>query len=187
MANRSLVIILAIVVVGVFGVLLGTSHHHNVNKTLTPPSVADVNKSLVPETFTDIDGKNVSLASYQGKKLMVYLLATWCSSCQASLQTLLSNSQTLQKDGLTLVILKTYDNAGYPGPSMNQFIASSNNASSSPNNFIFGNASQALTASYNPENTPDIYYLINPSGIIQTVSSTPSASLNTILKFGQGT
>jgi hypothetical protein len=118
---------------------------------------------------------------------MVYLLATWCSSCQASLQTLISNAPTLQKDGLNIVALETYGDAGYSGPSMQQFISGTTNANSLPSNFYFGEASQSLTSSYNPDNTPDIYYLINPNGVIQTVNSTPSATMGSILQFAKST
>lgn len=116
---------------------------------------------------------------------MVYLLATWCSSCQASLRALLSDAPILQKDGLNIVTLETYGDAGYAGPSMEQFIADITNTNSVPSNFSFGEASQSLTSSYNPDNTPDIYYLINPSGVIQTVNSTPSATMSSILKFAK--
>jgi thiol:disulfide interchange protein len=184
MTKKVFVIFLIILVGGFIAIeIVGSSHQ----KTAIQPKkdLASINQPLVPAVFTNLQGQSVSLASYRNKKLMVYLLATWCSSCQASLQTLLSNAPTLQKDGLNIVTLETYGDAGYSGPSMQQFISGITNAKSPPTNFIFGDASKSLTTSYNPKNTPDIYYLINPKGVIQTVNSTPSATMNSILKFAR--
>jgi thiol:disulfide interchange protein len=185
MSRRSLSILLAIIIIGVIAIGFGTSKPQNATKVQLNKA-AVINKPLVLSDFTSIKGQSISLANYRGKRLMVYLVATWCTSCKASVQTLLSNATTLQKDGLYVVTLKTYGNAGYPGPSIQQFLSSINSTNSLPNNLIFGDASQALTASYNPNNTPDIYYLINPSGVVKDINSTPSATMNTILKFAQG-
>lgn len=183
MNKKVFIIIIILVVGGLFAVGIANNHQKtNSTKTL---QTATVNKPLVPAVFTNIQGKPISLTSYHGKKLMVYLLATWCSSCQASLQTLISNAPTLQKDDLNIVTLETYGDAGYSGPSMQQFISGTTNANSLPSNFYFGEASQSLTSSYNPDNTPDIYYLINPNGVIQTVNSTPSATMSLILQFAK--
>lgn len=185
MSSKKFVIVLIVIIVAVVAIFIGASKPQK-GHTANTSTVATVNKPLVSADFTTIQGKSISLASYHNKKLMVYLLATWCSSCQASLQTLLSNAPALQKDGLDIVTLKSYGNAGYPGPSMQQFLSSVSNTSALPNNFTFGNASQALTASYNPSNGPDIYYLVNPDGDIQVVNSTPSATIKTILQFAKG-
>ena len=184
MTKKVFVIFLIILVGGFIAIeIVNSSHQKMVTQSKT--DLASINKPLVPGVFTNLQGQSISLASYRNKKLMVYLLATWCSSCQASLQTLLSNAVTLQKDGLNIVTLETYGDAGYAGPSMQQFISDITNAKSLPTNFTFGDASQSLTASYNPQNTPDIYYLINPKGVIRTVSSTPSATMNSILQFAR--
>ena len=184
MAKKVFIIFLIVLVVGfVFIGIASNKHQKTTTKQIT--DIATVNKTLVPAVFTNLHGQSISLTSYHNKKLMVYLLATWCSSCQESLQTLLSNAPTLQKYGLNIVALETYGDAGYSGPSMQQFISGITNAKSFPNNFSFGEASQSLTSSYNPDNAPDIYYLINPSGIIQTVNSTPSATMNSILQFAK--
>jgi len=184
MSNKSFIILLGVVVIGFIAYGISTSKtgvHHLANAQ----TVAVTNKPLVPSSFTTVNNNSVSLARYKGKKLMVYLLATWCSSCQASLVTMLKNATTLQKDGLEVIILETYGDAGYPGPSMQQFISDTTTTKSIPSNFIFGQASQALTTSYNPNNTPDIYYLINQSGVVKDVSSTPSATISTILRFAK--
>ena len=185
MSRKSFIILLAVIVVAVIAIGIGFSKPQKDHTTKTS-TVAAVNKPLVPAVYTSIQGKSISLVSYHNKKLMIYLLATWCSSCQASLQTLLSNAPTLQKDGLDVVSLETYGDAGYSGPSMRQFLSSINNTNVLPNNFTFGNASQALTSSYNPTNAPDIYYLVNPDGVIEAVNSTPSATIQTILQFAKG-
>ncbi len=113
--NKKVFIIIIILLVGGLFVIGIANNHQKTNSTKTLQT-ATVNKPLVPAVFTNIQGKSISLSNYRGKKLMVYLLATWCSSCQASLQTLLSNANTLQKDGLNIVTLETYGDAGYSGP-----------------------------------------------------------------------
>jgi len=185
MSRKSFILPLVVISVGLIAIGIGTSNTQKIRSTQIQP-VASINKPLVPADFTSIQGKPISLASYHGEKLMVYLIATWCSSCKASLQTLVKNTSALQKNGLNVVTLETYGDAGYSGPSMQQFLNATTNINHLSSNFIFGNASQALTASYNPNNVPDIYYLINPAGIIETVNSTPSATMNTILQFAKG-
>ncbi len=185
MAGKVFIIIIVLLIGGLFAI--GISNNHQKTKSTKILQTATINKPLVPAVFTNIQGKPISLSSFHGKKLMVYLLATWCSSCQASLQTLLSNATALQKYGLNIVTLETYGDAGYSGPSMQQFISDTTNAHSLPSNFYFGEAGQSLTSSYNPNNTPDIYYLINPNGVIQTVNSTPSTTIGSILQFARST
>jgi cytochrome oxidase Cu insertion factor (SCO1/SenC/PrrC family) len=184
MSRKFFIILLIIIITGFIVIIIGntkTQKSHSTQRQL----VAAVNKPLVPSGFTSIQGQSISLASYKGKKLMVYLLATWCSSCQASLRTMINNASTLQKEGLEVVTLETDGDAGYPGPTMKQFLSETTNTNSLPSNFVFGTASKTLTASYNPNNTPDIYYLINPSGVVENISSTPSATMSTILKFAK--
>jgi thiol:disulfide interchange protein len=165
----------------VAGFIFGGNHK---TTSLQKTTIASINKPIIPAVFTNLKGQSIALTSYHSKKLMLYLLATWCSSCQASLKTLISNASTLQKDGLNIVTLETYQDAGYSGPSMQQFIATTTDKPL-PTNFYFGQASQSLTSSYNPDNAPDIYYLINTNGVIKTINSTPSATINTILQFAR--
>ena len=117
----------------VAGFVFGGNHK---TASLQKTAIASINKPIIPAVFTNLKGQSIALTSYHSKKIMLYLLATWCSSCQASLKTLISNAPTLQKDGLNIVTLETYQDAGYSGPSMQQFIATTTDKPLPTNSFM---------------------------------------------------
>jgi len=135
-------------------------------------------------TFTTVEGKEVKLSEYRGEKVMFWFFATWCPSCIKAAQVL--EEKNNQLNGMKIIALKTYGNAGYRGESVEQFAQKNAPQTFNYNNWIWGDASQEATQIYNSKNYPDIYYLIDENGIVRDVDGAPAATLNKIIQFAQG-
>ena len=155
---------------------------------LPPPASNGVVLSIgspAPEaTFTTTDGKEVTLSDYRGEKVMFWFLATWCPSCYQAATVLEKNNEQL--NGLEVIALKTYGNAGYSGSSIAAFAQRYAPNTLHYDNWNWGDASPQATSVYNSRNYPDIYFLIDENGILQGVDGAPAATLKKILNFVQG-
>jgi thiol-disulfide isomerase/thioredoxin len=135
--------------------------------------------------FTSRAGRH-SIAEFKDRKIMLWLFSTWCSSCGVGMQALLEKQPQLRQAGLTILALKNYQNGGYPGPSLDDFVEQFGSSLRQAPNWIFGDASQKLATEYNARNYPDIYFLIDEQGMVQAVNGAPSATLDTIMSFATG-
>ena len=132
-------------------------------------------------TFTTIGGEKMTLAQLKGEKVMFWYLATWCPSCIAGAQVLEDKNDQL--GDLTIVALETFGNAGFSGPSMRDFALQNAPNMLTASNWLWGNASQEGTQTYNPKNSPDIYYLIDEEGIVRDIDTAPASRINEIVTF----
>lgn len=138
--------------------------------------------AAAPEaTFTDMSGVQEKLSHFKGQKVMLWLVATWCSSCSEGAKVLSQNENKL--GNLTIITLKTYGNAGYPGPSIKEFATQSAPKMLSVKNWHWGDLTQQSARVYNPRNYPDIYFLIDKNGIVREINDAPAATIGDILKF----
>lgn len=151
----------------------------------SPPTGAILNSGEeAPEaTFTAIDGKQAKLSDYRGEKVMLWFFATWCPSCIKAAEVLEQNNDRLK--GMKIIALKMYGNAGYSGPTILEFGQKYLPNALSYDDWVWGDASQQATSIYNPQNYPDIYFLIDEKGILQYVDGSPAATLNKIVNFAQ--
>jgi len=141
--------------------------------------------SPAPEaTFTTIEGKEVSLSEYRGEKVMFWFLATWCPSCTSAAKSLERNNDRL--NGMKVIALKTYGNAGYKGSSITAFAQRYAPNTLQYDNWNWGDASPQATSVYNSQNYPDIYFLIDENGILQGVDGAPAATKDKIIRFARG-
>ena len=138
-----------------------------------------------PATVFLSHGRKVSLASFHGQKVMLWLFSTWCPSCQAGLPLLARDEPRFAAEHLHLVILENYRNGGYSGPSLQSLMNRYARVAAHATNWTVGRATRATAAAYNSESYPDIFYLIRPDGTIERVSSAPSAHLRMILDFAR--
>ncbi len=130
-------------------------------------------------------GKSLSLNTYHGQKVMLWLFSTWCPSCQAGLAALAQERKALAAGRVHLIVLENYRNGGYSGPSMQALMNQYAQAAKVAPNWTIGSATQKLAAVYNTKSYPDIYYLIGADGKVETVGSAPSASMDQILAFAR--
>ena len=139
-----------------------------------------------PDAPFESQAQQYSIAQFKGRKVMLWLLSTWCPSCGVGMQALVEKQPQLQQLGLTVLALKNYENGGYPGPSLDAFVERFGGSLRQAPNWIFGDVSRELAAKYNARNYPDIYFLIDEQGMVQAVNGAPSATMDTIMTFATG-
>lgn len=136
--------------------------------------------------YTTAGGRTLSTAQFKGHRTMLWLLSTWCGSCAAGLQAMADKAGPLEKSGLRVVILRNYQNGGYPGPAIRKFVDRVAPTLLQQPGWAFGDASPQLDYAYNHKHYPDIYFLIDANGRIQAVDGAPAATMDTILRFARG-
>lgn len=124
-----------------------------------------------------------SLGDFEGQKVMLWLLSTWCSSCVAGLEALADTQPRLERTDLKVLALRNHENGGFPGPSITEFAKRVEKPLTEAPNWVFGQASPGMARRYNPQNYPDIYFLIDEEGMVQVVSTAPAATLDKIERF----
>jgi len=62
-------------------------------------------------TMKDLDGKDVSLASFKGKVVLLNFWATWCGPCKAEIPAFVELQEKYRKDGLVVVGYSVDDDA----------------------------------------------------------------------------
>lgn len=136
--------------------------------------------------YTTAGGQTRSTAQLKGHKTMVWLLSTWCGSCAAGLQAMADHADQIEKAGLHVVVLRNYQNGGYPGMDIRSFVDRVAPKLLKEPGWTFGKASMQLDYAYNRRHYPDIYFLINASGQVQAVNGAPAATMDRILRFARG-
>jgi thiol-disulfide isomerase/thioredoxin len=71
--------------------------------------------------FTTISGKSETLSEMRGNPELLWLVTTWCSSCQAGTTAMAREISKLAADGVRVVELENYQDLGQPGPPMSKF------------------------------------------------------------------
>ncbi len=151
------------------------------------PASARLPRTLIPEvTFTTAAGLHKSFGNYQHEKLLIWQVATWCGSCAAGLHVLDEHSAELEKAGLKVILLRMYQDGGYPGMSITQFVNRVAPSLLHQSNWVIGDASASFARTYNPKKYPDIYYLIDRNGVVVAINGAPSATYGLISKFMTG-
>ncbi|MCW1294193.1 MAG: redoxin domain-containing protein [Candidatus Parvarchaeota archaeon] len=110
------------------------------------------------------NGTTSTVASYRGRPLLLWFVATWCDSCALGNVALSDNLAFFKEHNVSIVELEQYKDLGEPGMPISQFISKYAN-----DTYIKGGtAGYNMTLAYNtpPNFQLDIYYLINPSGKI---------------------
>jgi len=176
----------AVVLAGVVALVLGLGGTSGAKSASATASAADASLPAVGSTapnatFTTLSGKTEDVASLRGKPTLLWLMTTWCSSCQASTHTLAQNLSKLEADGVRVVEVENYEDLGQSGPPLSEFAKVLAGTERTNPDWTFGEASLQLTKAYNPKGYLDIYYLLNADGQITYVNSTPASTMPQIL------
>ncbi len=96
----------------------------------------------------------------------------------------MAKNQAVWNDkGLIILTLRNYNNGGYPGVIMPAFIKNFSPQVKEYKNWVAGESSEQMYNILNAKIFPDIYFLIDEKGIVQTVNTAPNTTMNKILKF----
>lgn len=128
-----------------------------------------------------------SLAAFEGRRYMLWLVSTWCHTCIASLRMMDKANDRLAKQGFTIVLVRNHDNDGAPGPDARGFAHRFAPKLLDAANWRFGEASAQMKQTLNPRQYPDVYFLVDERGRVQAVSTAPTATLDRILGFARAT
>ena len=143
----------------------------------------EVGATATEARFTTVHGETKQLSEYRGQKVMFWVFATWCPSCQKAAQALQKNNDKLQN--VQILALKTHGNAGYDGPTITKFAQQYAPQLVNADNWVWSTLSEQSTNVWNPQNRPDIYWLIDADGTIQAKTAAPAATINQITQFAQ--
>lgn len=144
----------------------------------TPPKAPEA-------PFTTVDGSTHSTSELKGSPTLLWLLSTWCGSCAAGLDALSQHTDEIAKTDLRVVVLRNYQNGGYPGADIAQFVSRVLPRLKVPERWMLGQASAGLDRAYNGKHYPDIYFLIDRQGRVRQVGGAPSATMDRILRFAR--
>ena len=148
------------------------------------PTDAPVQQNVVaPNAPFHTGGHIAELKTYMGHPLVVWQVTTWCPSCKAGLKTFAQHQAEIDNSDITILVLRDYQNGGYPGPSIRKFAEPVALKLLNDPHFVFGDDTKALFDLYNPHKFVDVYQVIAPDGHVAVVSSTPSATFNKIDGF----
>lgn len=146
--------------------------------------IVEVGKEAPDITFKTLDGKEMKLSDFRGKPVMLWFIATWCPTCQVGAKVLSEEKMSdIAKYDLKIIVLKVWNNLGYPGPSLEEFGREWVGENFDHQNWIFVEADQETSFLFDPRGLPDIYYLIDKTGRVLVVDTAPSATINKIFGF----
>lgn len=117
---------------------------------------------------------------------MLWMFSTWCHTCVAGVQVMQEKQATWEKTGLVILAVRNHNNGGYPGADMSAFMQKVAPQLLNEKNWVIGEATAKMYQQLNAKKYPDIYFLIDEKGLVQTVSTAPTASLDKILNFAHG-
>ncbi|ABW02331.1 TlpA family protein disulfide reductase [Caldivirga maquilingensis] len=138
-------------------------------------------------SFELINGTSVKLYDFlnHGHYVLVYFVSTWCSDCAIGLIMLSHRLEPiLQSHNVIVLVLENYNDLGYQGEPVNEFV--SYFAGNSSKYFTVGIASLKMTETYNPEGYPEIYYLIAPNGKIIYENTDLAGTYNSLISIVNG-
>lgn len=149
-------------------------------------SLAKVGDPAPDFGFAALDGSEHRLSEFRGRPAMVWLIATWCPTCEASARVLAERADELRTTGLAVITLKLYNNLGYEGPTIGEFAAKWAPSLLDRPGWFWGEADLRTSLLYDPRGYPDIYWLVDAEGVLQRVDTAPNVTFDEILGFAAG-
>ncbi len=103
---KKVAVILAIVIAVIIGTYFADKATRLSGKNragIVAPASDALNKPAPEVTLKDLDGKDVSLAQYKGKVVLVNFWATWCDPCREEIPWLIDMQQKYGPKGFTVL------------------------------------------------------------------------------------
>lgn len=133
-------------------------------------------------TYRLIDGATLKPSDLRGHAYVLWLMATWCSSCQGGTAVVGQHIAELRARGVRVVQLEVANDLGYPGPPLSAFRKAVGAAGSSPN-WYWGTLTEGQSLALDPRAYPDIYYLVDARSRVVGIDGAPAATWSKIAAF----
>ena len=135
-------------------------------------------------SFTLLDGKHATLAALRGRPVLVWFVAAGCSSCEASIPAVGAHLAAFRAARTRVLVLGMYGVYGQ-GATGTAALASFGKAAAgkafaSPA-WMWGLASENLTAAFDPSGIPDTYFLLDAAGHVVYQNSVPVSTMAPLL------
>jgi cytochrome oxidase Cu insertion factor (SCO1/SenC/PrrC family) len=168
------------VLVVAFAVIVATSHSRDGGRWHR--TSVSVGQAAPDGNFTTVTGTNGTIAALRGHWTLVWLVTTWCTSCQAGTQLLASKISTFEGLKVHVIELELYRDLGQSGPSISSFATQFAGRAANNPDWTFGTASYKVTTTYDPSSQLEMYYLLDPSGQIRYVNAPLVSTLGALLQ-----
>jgi len=132
-------------------------------------------------TFTTTSGQTETVSALRGQPTLLWLVTTWCSSCQAGTTAMAQQIPTFAAHHVRVVELEVANDFGQAGPPITEFGQQLAGSSYQNPDWVWGMASPKLTQTYDPNGYLDIYYLLDRQGRVAYVNSSPGATMGQLL------
>lgn len=137
-------------------------------------------------TYRLLDGSRLSPSTLRGQSYMLWMVATWCPSCQTGSNVVASHITFLRAHGVRVVEMQLANDLGQPGPGLASFHKAVGKSANSPN-WFWGELTEAQTAALDPKGDMDLYYLVDGHGKIIAISGNPAVTWDAIAHFATST
>ncbi len=150
------------------------------------PPTSVRNGAAAPDfTFTDAQGSSLSLSSFLGKPIVLWWVATWCSSCIEGTQIFAQQYYASYRSaGVTVLEIESYNDLGQTGPSIEAM--ASQHGYTGQAGWIIGEGSAHATSLYNPNSDLEYYYVLSSQGTVVTQGTPLTGSFGAALSAAQG-
>jgi thiol-disulfide isomerase/thioredoxin len=149
---------------------------------LAAPAPIAVGKPAPAFTYYLLDGKTLTPAQLRGRKYVLWVMGTWCPSCQAGSQIAAQHIAELRRKNVALVEMEAYNNLGGHGPTLASVRNGIGKAAEAPN-WYWGILNEEQTATIDPKSAMDVFYLVDEHGNVVAQSMAPGAHWNQIEAF----
>ena len=133
-------------------------------------------------TYRLLDRHQLSPKTLRGHRYVLWMVASWCSSCQAGSGVVGDHIADLRTRGVSVVEMRLTNDLGAPGPGLQQFQKAVGMNAAAPN-WYWGELSAKQTLALDSKGYPDIYYLVNADGTIAQIDGNPAGTWDTIADF----
>jgi len=152
---------------------------------LAAPAPIAVGKAAPEFSYRLLSGKTVSPAQLRGHRYILWVMGTWCPSCQAGSQVVAQHIADLERNHVALVEMEAYNNLGATGPTLAS-VKSGIGKTAHASNWYWGILNEEQTATIDPKSSMDVFYLIDGHGKVVAQGMAPGAHWDMIESFVNG-
>lgn len=146
------------------------------------PEPIAVGQTAPAFTYRLLNGRQLTPKELHGHPYVLWMVASWCSSCEAGSGVVGDHIQFLRDRGVDVVEMRLAKDLGSPGPGLQTFQKSVGMKAASPN-WYWGELTDKQTLALDPKGYPDIYYLVDSSGKVIAVNGNPAVTWDQIANF----